>query len=178
MSPERRKILRGMVAAMAASGAGLGPRRRALASEHSSVEIFARTIGKSLSGDVNTYFDADHIHATAAHFKNLFGADGHRYKFGHWILLHDKFLGNPDTGMSDAAWRRVADVELAPEISSALTSAIRRCLVAKPPIPMKFVCSDDLSSNRHHVVTITVDNTLPEFKGRDGCVITMKCAQA
>jgi hypothetical protein len=178
MSPERRKILRGMVAAMAAGGATVGARHRALASQHSSPEMFARAIGKSLSQEVNTYFDTDHIHATAAHFKKLFGADGHRYKFGHWILRHDKFLGSPDAGMSDVAWRRVVDVEIDPEISSALTSAIRRCLVAKPPIPIKFVCSDDLSANRHHVLTIAVDNTLPEFKGRDGCIITVKCAHA
>jgi hypothetical protein len=175
MSPDRRKVLRAMIAAMAASGLTVAE-RRALAKELTNINIFARPIGKKLASLVNDYFGSDKIAATASRFQTLFGADGKDYKFGHWILKDDPYLGNPHyPGMSNAQWQKLVDQEMEPEITAALTAAIRTCLTASEPTMIHFEVGNHLSGNPYHTVTISSSKDPPLFKDKYGRVISMKC---
>jgi hypothetical protein len=176
MTPDRRKVLKGMIAAMAANGMSVGERRAALAA---TVGPFARKIGKKLADDVNQFFGADQIVATAQHFREIFGNDGGGYKFGHWILVHDTYLGKPQTpGMSDAEWQQLIDQDMEPEVTGALTAAIRECLIAHPPKMIEFVCDDKLSGSKYHALDISTSRKPKHFKGQDGRIISLKCNEA
>jgi hypothetical protein len=170
MTPDRRKILRGILAAMAASGMILGERRSALAARKMCDHLLDR-----LNGDQK--FTADQIRSTARHFKDHF--KDHPYKFGHWILEDDDWFGHPlqSSPFTKEQWQDIVDNKLEPELSKLLTDFIEDLLNenlnSADPIPLEFECPDELS--KYHRVTIEPSTSGPGFSGYKGYKITVQC---
>lgn len=134
------------------------------------------TLGGQLlgSGYINRSFDPDHIHATSEIFKKNFGDDGGRYKFGHWILLHDPWFGQLNYP-ADRQWKRVVDNDLEPGIRAAITAAVKACLLAEPdPIPIIFSAPGiNPGSHRLEIKTVEADPHNP--RSYRHCSIALYC---
>jgi hypothetical protein len=177
MSLDRRKVLRGMIAAMAASGLTLAQRREALAAAAIGQSLTDGAAGTAPARGLNRYFAPALLSDTVKAFKGHFGSSksASTYKFGKWILLHDSYFDSDQTygdpSFHDSDWSNLVNNVLPNYISDALTRTVNDCVYAAKPIPMKFVVAPYDPSVKEHEVDITTQI----IQNQPWCVVTMKC---
>jgi len=196
MTPDRRKMLRGMAAAMAAAGVG-GRTRVASAAMTESRSARLIRVGTTLTTggtSLNPLFqdptglpaNSPNIVTTAGVFKNHFGPNGAGYTFGQWIpWVNDHYaelnLPKPPLTSSVDVSDWTTDI-LTMQIRESqairdLTQVVLVSLLSNPLVPTTFSSASTPSGTGSHVYTITyLPSNKPTFQAGDvKCKVTMVC---